>query len=151
VSRWRGGSSLEGVLQRYGPLGYFMFAWIPLFPSRQLDREIADGSALDVATMDVEPRGLPGEAVEQHVTAPTTHNVELAQLFPRDLGQIAKDLRVTSSQTVQDQVGEGWSVSWLFIQWIETCPQPLLVDAGRHIAGKHQVFLIYLKKMVRGR
>src|SRR5271163_4081962 len=50
------GLSFKGVLQRYGPLGYFMFAWIALFPSRQLDREIANGSALDVATMDIEPR-----------------------------------------------------------------------------------------------
>ena len=67
-----------------------MFARIPFFPSRQLDGEIANRSPLDVATMDFEPRGLPGETVEQHIAAATTHNVEPASPTP---SQIAKCLR----------------------------------------------------------
>jgi hypothetical protein len=51
---------LEGMPQRCGPFGYFGFACIPLFPSRQLNGKVADGSALHVTTMNFEPRGLLG-------------------------------------------------------------------------------------------
>ena len=126
---------LEGVPQRCGPLGYFVFARIPLSPSRQLDREIANGSALHITTMNFESRGLMGEPVEQRIAAAATHDVKLAQLFSRNLSQIAKYLRVTSGQTVQDEAGEGRRIMRPFLKRIETRSLSLLVDAGGHVAG----------------
>src|SRR5216684_2046187 len=112
------------------------------FESCQLNREIADGSALLRPENHFETCALRRKSVQQGVFASPAHDKQALQVFPCDGLYRSQDFSITRGQAVKNRVGE--SRNGDIVDGIRLPPEALelCIDFAESVARDHQVWVI---------
>ena len=113
-----------------------------------MNGEVAEGGTLRAGADDFEAGGLGGEAVEEFVLAASSHDVEAAETFAGDGGDVAQHFSITCGQASEDQCGELGSMAWCGIEFGEIAATKLRMNAVGHVSGEQQVGVVYIERVV---